>query len=239
MTVNSALPSVCIDEAITWIARLRAHDVSAEERSRFAEWLASDARHSAAFDEIVDLWQRLGVVASLSGDFTRTATTHMLRSGKTGAAIASLTLAALLAFNELRDGREYETVAGTQRTVVLDDGSKVLLNSNTSIDVDMASAERRVTLRRGEAYFEVAMDRSRPFVVTGPRCTATALGTAFAFEVRALPHHDAVIVTQGAVRVAAGNHSIDVGENEEAIITDDVAKAPVDTAAQTSWRNAP
>lgn len=239
MTVNSALSNACLDEAITWIARLRAHDVSAEERSRFAEWLANDVRHSAAFDEIVDLWQRLGVVAYLSGDHSRTATTHTLRNGNTGAAIASLTLAGLLAFTELRDGREYETVAGAQRTVVLDDGSKVLLNSNTSIDVDMAADERRVTLRHGEAYFEVAMDRHRPFVVASARCTTTALGTAFAFEVRAQPHHDAVIVTQGAVRVAAGNQSIEVGENEEAVITDDVAKAPVDAAAHTSWRNAP
>jgi ferric-dicitrate binding protein FerR (iron transport regulator) len=71
MTVNSALPNVCIDEAIAWIARLRAHDVSAEERSRFAEWLAGDVRHSAAFDEIVDLWQRLGVVAHLTGGHAR------------------------------------------------------------------------------------------------------------------------------------------------------------------------
>jgi transmembrane sensor len=237
MTVNSALPNAYIDQAITWIARLRAHDVSAEERSRFAEWIASDARHSAAFDEIFALWQRLGVVAYLSGDHART--THMLRNGKTGAAIASLTLAGLLAFTELRDGREYETVDGAQRTVVLDDGSKVLLNSNTSIDVDMAANERRITLRHGEAYFEVAMDRHRPFVVASARCTATAVGTAFAFEVRAQPHHDAVIVTQGAVRVVVGEQSIDVGENEEAIITDDVAKAPVDAAAQSSWRNAP
>jgi transmembrane sensor len=144
----------------------------------------------------------------------------------------------VLAFTGLRDVREYVTVDGAQRTVVLDDGSKVRLNANTSIDVDMAADERRVTLRRGEAYFEVAIDRRRPFVVATPRCTATAFGTSFALALRVQPHRDAVIVTQGAVRVAAGGHSIEVGENEEAIITDDVVKAPVDAAAQTAWCNA-
>jgi transmembrane sensor len=238
MSVNSSLPNVCIDEAITWIARLRAHDVSPEDRSRFAEWLARDVRHSAAFDEIVQLWQRLGVVAHLTGAHgARIAPTQTLRFGKTSAALASLTVAATLAFSGLHDSDEFETPQGAQRAVVLHDGSKVLLNSDTRIDVDMAAHERRVTLRRGEAYFDVAMDRRRPFVVAGPRCTATALGTAFA--VRVQPHHDVVIATKGAVRVVAGKHSIDVGENEEAIVTDDVATAPVDAAAQTAWRKAP
>jgi transmembrane sensor len=136
----------------------------------------------------------------------------------------------------MRDSDEFETLRGTQRAVVLDDGSRVLLNSDTQIGVEMGAHERRVTVRRGEAYFEVAPDRRRPFVVAGPRCTATALGNAFA--VRVQPHRDVVIVTAGAVRVAAGKHSIDVSENEEAVVTDDVATAPVDAEAQTAWRNA-
>jgi len=81
MSVNSSLPNVPIDEAIAWIARLRAHDVSADERSRFAEWLAKDVRHSAAFDEIVDLWQRLGVVAQFNGA-TRIRTTRTQHEAK-------------------------------------------------------------------------------------------------------------------------------------------------------------
>jgi ferric-dicitrate binding protein FerR (iron transport regulator) len=64
--VNSPVPDACIDEAIAWIARLRAHDVSTDDRSRFAEWLASDVTHRAALDEIVQLWQRLGVVAQIN-----------------------------------------------------------------------------------------------------------------------------------------------------------------------------
>lgn len=61
-SITTATPT---DQAIVWIARLRAHDVSAADRSRFAEWLARDAAHRVAFDETMRFWQRLGNVAHL------------------------------------------------------------------------------------------------------------------------------------------------------------------------------
>jgi ferric-dicitrate binding protein FerR (iron transport regulator) len=46
------------DEAIQWIARLRSHDVSNQDRAAFIEWMA-DPDHRAAFDELLALWERL------------------------------------------------------------------------------------------------------------------------------------------------------------------------------------
>jgi ferric-dicitrate binding protein FerR (iron transport regulator) len=54
--------AVCVeddsDEAIQWIARLRSHDVSNQDRAAFIEWMA-DPNHRAAFDELLALWERL------------------------------------------------------------------------------------------------------------------------------------------------------------------------------------
>jgi transmembrane sensor len=46
------------DEAIQWIARLRSHDVSNQDRATFTEWMA-DPNHRAAFDELLALWEQL------------------------------------------------------------------------------------------------------------------------------------------------------------------------------------
>jgi ferric-dicitrate binding protein FerR (iron transport regulator) len=46
------------DEAIQWIARLRSHDVSNQDRAAFIEWMA-DPNHRRAFDELLAMWERL------------------------------------------------------------------------------------------------------------------------------------------------------------------------------------
>jgi ferric-dicitrate binding protein FerR (iron transport regulator) len=52
------------DEAIRWIARLRAHDVSSNDRARFIEWIA-DARNRREFDALLRIWEQLGCVAQI------------------------------------------------------------------------------------------------------------------------------------------------------------------------------
>jgi len=52
------------DEAIQWIARLRAHDVTAEDRARFIEWIA-EADHRREFDALLRIWERLAAIAQL------------------------------------------------------------------------------------------------------------------------------------------------------------------------------
>jgi len=64
MTMDSATRSDEADEAINWIARLRAHDVSDIDRVRFTEWIADD-RHRREFDALLDLWEQLSCVTGL------------------------------------------------------------------------------------------------------------------------------------------------------------------------------
>lgn len=59
------------DSAIAWFARLRADNVSSDDRSRFLEWLRSHRLHQHAFIEIVNLWEDLSVVKVLEWDELR------------------------------------------------------------------------------------------------------------------------------------------------------------------------
>jgi transmembrane sensor len=98
-------------------------------------------------------------------------------------------------------GSKYQTPVGAVETVAIIDGSRVTLNTDTAIRVALSAAERRIQLDRGEAYFEVAKDPHRPFVVHAGTVSVTAVGTQF--SVHRQEQDTLVIVTEGVVRVQA------------------------------------
>lgn len=103
-------------------------------------------------------------------------------------------------------GAVISTERGEIRLTPLKDGSTVLLNTETRIRVRYSRGERRVTLLRGEAYFSVARDETRPFVVEvdGRRLSTAQAG----FRVRKLDADPVdVLVNQGKVDVAASASS--------------------------------
>lgn len=89
--------------------------------------------------------------------------------------------------------------AGEGRTLVLADGSIVELKARAEVEVDFSGALRRVRLKRGMAFFDVAKDPARPFVVTAEGLEVRAVGTAFAVQLAAQKVE--VLVTEGRVRV--------------------------------------
>jgi transmembrane sensor len=94
---------------------------------------------------------------------------------------------------------DYRTPVGGIASVPLTDGSRVTLNTDTKIRVEVTPARRQVRLQRGEAFFEVARDPSRPFIVIAGGERITVLGTAF--SVMRERNGVRVAVTQGRVRV--------------------------------------
>ncbi|WP_139306190.1 FecR family protein, partial [Methylomonas sp. LWB] len=74
---------------------------------------------------------------------------------------------------------DYQSAVGGQRQIQLADGSSVMLNTGSALSVDFSAKQRRVSLHRGEAFFQVAADPARPFVVDAGAGTVQALGTAF------------------------------------------------------------
>jgi transmembrane sensor len=99
---------------------------------------------------------------------------------------------------------DYLTGKGEQRAIVLADGSRVLLNTETALAVHFDGAIRRVELVQGEAFFEVAKDASHPFVVTASGSEVRAVGTAF--NVRRATHQVHVELAEGIVDVQDPQH---------------------------------
>jgi transmembrane sensor len=92
------------------------------------------------------------------------------------------------------------TEVGHLDQLALPDGSIVRINTDSRVEVAYSAGERRVRLVRGEAYFTVAKDATRPFVVDAAGVAVRAVGTAF--NVRLRPAGVDVLVTEGTVRVS-------------------------------------
>ncbi len=94
---------------------------------------------------------------------------------------------------------DYATAIGEYRSVDLEDGSVIHLNTNSAVSVAFSERERRIDLLYGEIFLEVEPDGSRPFLVFSNDGLARAVGTKF--SVRDLDENTLVIVSEGAVNV--------------------------------------
>lgn len=212
-------PSPHIDiatrEAAAWFARLRADDVSEQDRTRFERWLAADPRNRLAFSGFERFWSTTGTYAAERevAEVTRGAIAESKRVEKSRliggmrrrrylALAASLLLAvgvvALLGVWP-RFSNTYETAVGEQRSIVLDDGSRVTLNTNSEVRIAYSDKKRVVHLERGQAYFRVAKGK-RPFEVEAKSGVVHAIGTAF--DVYQIAGEVIVTVVEGTVVVA-------------------------------------
>jgi transmembrane sensor len=107
--------------------------------------------------------------------------------------------AGIAAYVEGPRSPEYRTPVGGLANFPLDDGSKITLNTNSQITLALTEKERRVNLEQGEAFFDVAKDPVRPFVVYANDQRVVAVGTRF--SVRLKPESVQVAVTEGRVRL--------------------------------------
>ena len=98
---------------------------------------------------------------------------------------------------------DYYTATGEQRQIDLADGSRLLLNTDSAVTVDVEGNVRRVQLLRGEAYFEVAHAPQRPFWVVADEVRARVTGTEFSVGRSA----DSVTITVAEGRVETSTHA--------------------------------
>jgi len=92
---------------------------------------------------------------------------------------------------------DYFTVIGEQRQITLTEGSRLLLNTDSAVKIDINNNVRRVQLLRGEVFFEVAHDANRPFLVDAGNTHARVTGTAFSVNLR--NKHVVITVAEGTV----------------------------------------
>jgi transmembrane sensor len=150
--------------------------------------------------------------------------------------------------------QEFRTALGEQRSVLLADGSRVTLNTASSIEVNLRKGRRMVRLVRGEALFEVAHETSRPFEVRAGYAVLSDVGTQFNVDMRSTG--TTVTVVEGRVAVDKTNSNAGVGTqmrhggprtasealilgaNDRIVITPSGLGAPqhgVNVAASVAW----
>ena len=217
MTNNRTdFPGEIASVAARWAERF-AHGMSESEKTEFKAWLAADPQHPRALAQAnrnrVDsdwAWQA-GVADEVVARLDARA---RLRHRRRRQALAGAGAAALLfvagwvwqaqwsATGSDAERTGSSLVVASPRKEVLPDGSVVELRGDARIASDFRGRERSISLLQGTAYFEVAKDPNRPFVVRMGRVAVRAVGTAFALELAA--NHDlSVLVTEGRVGVHA------------------------------------
>lgn len=159
-----------IDEAAAqWVVRLADGRPGDALRDSFEQWLAHDPRHAPAFERIHGVWTGAGTVGQRWRNNRRTRVVGV---------VMAMALVALPLTLMLRDP-VYETGRGEQEIVELDDGTRLTLNTDSSVTVNYERGTRRVSLNRGEVYFDVAHNARRPFVVDIDHDNVRVLGTSF------------------------------------------------------------
>ncbi|HEY8066261.1 MAG TPA: FecR family protein [Methylosinus sp.] len=223
------------DAAVAWWVRRDGGRLSAIESAAFEAWLA-DSANAAAFEEICAL---LGDVRALKPRRAAAPTQAPRRRRWAAAAALAASLAALACFDDLRLlwSADFRTATGETRIIGLADGSKVQLGARSAIAVHYAAGRRALTLLEGEAFFEVAADATRPFVVTAAGGAVTALGTSFD-----------IALEGGGARVTVAEHKVSVASRGETTLVEEgrqcdfgpaaPASAPVPVAVrdETAWR---
>lgn len=106
----------------------------------------------------------------------------------------------------------YNTGPGEVRTLQLSDGSRVQLNTRSALTVNFNDRQRKLVLTRGEAYFDVAKDPQRPFIVDLGDSSITAVGTAFNIYRRNNNSH--VHLTEGVISVAVADETREITEGQ-------------------------
>jgi transmembrane sensor len=253
--------------AAGWVARQRSGVMTEQEARDLDVWLDRDPAHREAFEHVQDIWRasaglRTDPQIMVLRDAAMSAHPPRRRRWFAGAGIAAAVALAvfggwgLLSPDTLParsvmgapQEQVFSTGLGQTATVTLGDGSVVTLDTNTRLRARDAADQRVVRLDRGQAFFRVAKDPSRPFVVAAGGKTITALGTAF--NVRLERGRVEVILAEGRVKVSGAKPppllapvakeppvaDMTPGSRLVAAGTDDWRIVRVDVEAATSWR---
>jgi transmembrane sensor len=269
-----------LEQASHWWELLHSDSASSSDHREFGEWVARSPerveaylqtarlvkaikspkliwpnteaaaliREAKASPETVLPFSTAHVTASVGRGEARHSTTRFA-----WAAVAVLLMAVGLVLFMLEPTQEFRTALGEQRSVLLADGSRVTLNTASTIEVDLLKGRRDVRLVHGEALFEVAHDPARPFVVRAGNALLSDVGTQFNVDMRS--NGTTVTVVEGRVAVDSGSprentgaraahgrpgtlEALILGANDRVVITPAGLGAPqhgVNVAPTVAW----
>ncbi|MDF2381751.1 FecR domain-containing protein [Nostoc ellipsosporum NOK] len=203
--MDPGAPEAVREQAIAWLARLRAGP-SDQDIADFETWYAADPRHADTYDALLDSWDDTALAAR-----TPIAQQPRPAAGRPwwkAAAAAAAVLLLLITGTLVLTGTPHRDIApqsvlasriGEIRTITLEDGSRVTLDTDSAVEVRFDAEQRRLRLERGRARFEVAHDARRPFVVAAGSGEVVAHGTVFDIDLRRST--TLVVLLQGSVEV--------------------------------------
>jgi len=185
--------SAAEEHASLWAAKLDGSVMSATDRLALDEWLADDPGHRALLSRYcqfsADLEQQMPLIEGIreqSGEIRTTPATArplpwLRRPLMAGAALTAAAAAALAVWliHPQQEFKNVATPAATRQSVTLADGTRVDLNAQTSLQIEINGQDRKVRLASGEAFFAVHKDASRPFIVETPTGSVRVTGTKF------------------------------------------------------------
>jgi len=199
--------------------------VSAKDQADFQAWLNRSALHRQAIADYGSFWSELDKLGQLTKSVAAEPAAPVAPAAggtKTWLAASAAAILVMLAVGGvLRQEspapapvrpaamppgtQSYATAIGAQKTFALADGSIVALNTNSRIEVDLRKDGRDIHLLRGEAYFDVVHDKTRPFTVFANRYVVRDIGTAFAVH----------LLDKGLVNVRVTKGSVEIGASRK------------------------
>ncbi|MBC3916045.1 FecR domain-containing protein [Undibacterium sp. CY18W] len=195
------------EQAANWLARRDSGNWSDEQETAMQAWINEATAHRIAYLRLKSVWQRANRLSSLKMPQQYSvpkprAAFSLLTGWRIAAGVLVIVGAGTLVVSSdiLTPATRYGTVLGESKTLALPDGSRLALNTNTHIRTQISSEKRLVWLDSGEAYFEVAHDTKRPFVIEAGKSRVTVLGTKF--SVRRDGDQIKVNVVDGRVQVS-------------------------------------
>lgn len=197
---NSSRRESLASEAISWKVRLESSELTESELQSFFEWLESSPDHQASYVAAEQIWERGKVLANPRLECHLDKKTPKSRNGfllAVSGVVASLILVVVIFGAPSVDNiQSYQTMLGEQKELLLEDGSRISLSTDSQVLIEFDRKNRLVNLVRGEAFFDVLND-GRPFEVRSEFGVVRVFGTKFLV---AVSHDDVeVIVAEGLV----------------------------------------
>lgn len=240
---GTPLPAPVVDAAVEWLVHLWSGTATAESRADWQRWRAAHPQHEQAWQHIEATNARLrGRTAGMVTAATAVTTLAGPASPRRRQALRSIGglaaggVAAWLGYEQLPWrgwGADLRTARGEQRSTTLPDGTRIVLNTGSALDIRYTEGLRRLHLREGEVLVTTAHDPGavpRPFVVDTPAGRVRALGTRFTVR------HDGaaadateVAVYEGAVEMSPAHDpaaTVRIGAGQSARLTAGAATAP-------------
>lgn len=215
--METPLQARVLDEAAEWLMRLHDSGATDADRAACERWRQADPQHALAWERAERLLGKLGgLPAALAMPALDRPRSHRAQRRAAVARLAALLAVApagwlawqaWYAADQRGWGADLRTATGERRTEHLADGSRLLLDTASAVDIRFDGALRLLTLRQGAISIETAADTAtphRPFVVDTAHGRLRALGTRFTVRQeggRADGGPVRLAVTEGAVEV--------------------------------------